>query len=559
KRDRHHALFPLEKHSHQLITQGSDMEIDNDIVNTQLWVDKYRPKKFTDLSGDERLNRECLKWLKQWDYCVFGKTHRQVKAQNLENKDPLQRPEKRVLLLVGPPGSTKTTVAHAIARHCGYHIVEVNASDDRSGQVVQNKIRDLLRWQSAYKKPNILIIDEVDGAIGGGEQSFIKLLVDIIKDDDTRRDKSKGGNKSKERNRLRRPIVCICNDQYVPSMRPLREIAQVYQFRKCQSAVISPQLQKICKLEGVSTDLRTLSALVDAAEGDLRTCLNTLQFLSQKSKVITTEMVNRDSIGLRDVNQSLFHIWEEIFQSKSGQKKRIESRVVTEEVAASREDKYLARLTSMINTNSEYDKLMQGCFENYPNMKFNDSNFSKRLDICEWLVFYDEVNQRLNSRQQFELQPYLPYSLTAFHPLFAGSVKQDIKYPRTDYQYFMKAKEHEQSIASFLDESPRYLSAIPKEKFVTEYFPYVSKLIDRNAQQKADRLSKVVNIVSRKNILSSHTDQEAPVDFFGRPVKRNAGAQSKRVKKEETRTVYFRFNEGFSNAPRQKMRIRDFL
>ncbi|CAG8478707.1 10923_t:CDS:10 [Paraglomus brasilianum] len=542
------------------------MEIDDDIefqrhANTRLWVDKYRPKKFTDLTGDERLNRECLKWLKQWDYCVFGRAHRQVKAQDGGNKDPLQRPEKRVLLLVGPPGSTKTTVAHAIARHCGYHIVEVNASDDRSGQVVQNKIRDILRWQSALnKKPNILIIDEVDGAIGGGEQSFIRLLVDIIKDDDTRRDKSKAGNKSKEKNRLRRPIICICNDQYVPSIRPLREIAQVYQFRKCQSAVISPQLQKICKLEGVSADLRTLSALVDAAEGDLRTCLNTLQFLSQKSKVITAEMVNRDSIGLRDVNQSLFHIWEEIFQLKSGQKKRIEGRIVTEEVAASREDKYLARLSSMINTNSEYDKLMQGCFENYPNMKFNDSNFSKRLDVCDWLVFYDQVNQRLNSRQQFGLQPYLPYSLAAFHPLFAGSVKQDIKYPRTDYQYFIKTKEREQAIASFLDESPKYLSAISKEKFATEYFPYVSKIIDRDAHQKADRLSKVINLeVPRKNILVSHTEREAPVDFFGRPIKRKAGAQAKRVKKEETRTVYFRFNEGFSNAPRQKMRVRDFL
>jgi chromosome transmission fidelity protein 18 len=38
-----------------------------------LWVDKYRPSKFLDLMGDQRLNREVLRWVKQWDFCVFKK------------------------------------------------------------------------------------------------------------------------------------------------------------------------------------------------------------------------------------------------------------------------------------------------------------------------------------------------------------------------------------------------------------------------------------------------------------------------------------------------------
>lgn len=39
----------------------------------QLWVDKYRPTSFMDLMGDQRLNRDVLRWVKQWDYCVFKK------------------------------------------------------------------------------------------------------------------------------------------------------------------------------------------------------------------------------------------------------------------------------------------------------------------------------------------------------------------------------------------------------------------------------------------------------------------------------------------------------
>ncbi|WJZ82894.1 hypothetical protein VitviT2T_002617 [Vitis vinifera] len=42
------------------------------VVNEQLWVDKYAPSSFTELLSDEQTNCEVLLWLKQWDSCVFG-------------------------------------------------------------------------------------------------------------------------------------------------------------------------------------------------------------------------------------------------------------------------------------------------------------------------------------------------------------------------------------------------------------------------------------------------------------------------------------------------------
>jgi len=68
-------------------------------VEDLLWVDRYRPKKFTDLLGNERVARDAMTWIKQWDWCVFGKARgkkRNWDGDENVNQDEYKRPHEKV-------------------------------------------------------------------------------------------------------------------------------------------------------------------------------------------------------------------------------------------------------------------------------------------------------------------------------------------------------------------------------------------------------------------------------------------------------------------------------
>lgn len=78
--------------------------------------------------------------------------------------DDMGRPMQRVALLCGPPGLGKTTLAHTIARHAGYSVREINASDDRSPEAFRMALENGTQMKSMLnqdQRPNCIILGKI--------------------------------------------------------------------------------------------------------------------------------------------------------------------------------------------------------------------------------------------------------------------------------------------------------------------------------------------------------------------------------------------------------------
>lgn len=93
---------------------------------------------------------------------------------------------------------------------------------------------------------------------------------------------------------------------------------------------LAARLFDICKWEGLKADLRTMLVLCELTEGDVRSALNTLQFLGQRTDVIThTDLIA--SAGVKDIGKDWNFICSQIFHIPTAkQKKRLDFQKRTE-------------------------------------------------------------------------------------------------------------------------------------------------------------------------------------------------------------------------------------
>lgn len=79
------------------------------------------------------------------------------------------RADSRVLLLAGGPGLGKTTLAHIAAKTAGYRVMEINASDERSGKTLRQRVIDAHQTAPAFgdARPVLVVVDECDGMESG--------------------------------------------------------------------------------------------------------------------------------------------------------------------------------------------------------------------------------------------------------------------------------------------------------------------------------------------------------------------------------------------------------
>ncbi|KFY88051.1 hypothetical protein V500_06603 [Pseudogymnoascus sp. VKM F-4518 (FW-2643)] len=300
---------------------------------TPMWTEKYRARRFFDLVGDDRTHRDVLRWLKGWDPIVFprsGKPKPVLSKKPGMDGEQEEKPHRKILLLTGPPGLGKTTLAHVCAMQAGYEIMEINASDDRSANVVKGRIRTSVGTESVKNvgakpkdghkpkavRPVCVVVDEVDGVVGGsggpGEGGFIRALIDLVQLDAKNNvpgaTVAKPGRKKKEDDffRLLRPMILICNDVYHPSLRQLRQssFAEVIHIRKPPIDAVTARMKHVFEKEGVACEADGVRRLCEATwglssgpeakfessgtEGDLRSVLVVGEWVARKLKTDTS-------------------------------------------------------------------------------------------------------------------------------------------------------------------------------------------------------------------------------------------------------------------------------
>ncbi|XP_078042301.1 chromosome transmission fidelity protein 18 homolog [Augochlora pura] len=403
----------------------------DNMQGTELWVDKYRPRSYKELLSDESVNRQLLHWIKLWDKVVFNRNYvasrrknqhsmfkntKFTNENNFEEVDSKGFPIQRTVLLTGPPGLGKTTLAHLAAKHAGYNMVEINASDERSPDAFRQVLLSSTQMKAVMGKeprPNCLILDEIDGA----PAASIELLLKFLQGKLVQKGKKEKGKDNKHSTTCHRPVICICNDPYTPSLRPLRASALIIPVPEVSPARLADRLMEVSRKENLNVNADALLKLAEISGCDVRSCLGALQYMGG------AKLGDNLSFALKDSRKGLFDSWKQILTipMNRGGILSIPERV---------------RLILKTVQYGETEKLAQGVFHNYPEICSDKLNY---VDEClQWFQFYDEIISLVANAQVWSVMPYTNYAFIVWHLYFAKSRSVKLSYPSVQYEMHQK-------------------------------------------------------------------------------------------------------------------------
>jgi len=233
--------------------------------NKNSLAERYRAKFYFEFVGQEKAVQEVKIFLKEF-------------------------PAKKVMILYGPAGTGKTSLALAAARENNLDVLELNSSDLRNRAKLDQVLRPATEQQSLFKKGKLLLVDEVDGVTGtdiGGVPELVKIATTT-----------------------KYPIIMTCNDVWQSKLSPLRPKCKLVEMKALHQSVILDLLRKVCQDEGIKEDLNFLIKIVIKAQGDIRASLNDLQSYAIGENILV------DVKEKRDVEDNIFNILRKIFKEK---------------------------------------------------------------------------------------------------------------------------------------------------------------------------------------------------------------------------------------------------
>jgi replication factor C large subunit len=198
-----------------------------------MWSEKHRPKKIEQMIGNEKARLDALKWLASW---VSG---------------------TKPLLLLGPPGTGKTTLASVLARQFDFDLVEMNASDTRNKDALQSRITPVFQNTGIFGRKIMLFLDEVDGISGREDSGGLDTLVDLMKEPII-------------------PVIMAANEKST-KIKDLARVCKSVEFSPVPPRLLMLFLDHVLQTEGAKLGPGDRISIVNNSGGDIRSMLNSAQ------------------------------------------------------------------------------------------------------------------------------------------------------------------------------------------------------------------------------------------------------------------------------------------